>query len=537
MNIFTSLGRRSAGAARDQIRGWLRAHRVELLLAGTVFFCCAYFFQGGGWNQNAFYATTVAIVDDGTVYLDDYRKSTGDLSWAGPRTGDPSRAGPRTGDPSRAGPRTGDPSRAGPRAGRHVASAKAITTSLLAIPAYLVACLTTAAVDNPGNRIILKAYLTTTLTAGLALALFALLLFHVLGRRLVTSDAAWLTLAICLATPLFPNSTMLTSHPIAALAALGAYALLETPRLRGEAPSARTLLFAGLAAGGAVAAEYLLVVLLLPLGAYALWQCRGHWRRLGWFAGGVACVALVPVLHHSLLYGHPLHTGYASLVNSKFALRANQGFMGFVGFNLGSLFELTLGQIRGFFFLSPLLAAVVPGVIRAVREPTTRPEGLVCGSIAWGVLLLVACLVYWHSGSAVGSRYALVFIPFAAITIAGLVRDYRRWLQAGAAVGFVIMLIATSVTAIPPPPGRPPYENVITWLWERFSVGNLASWQQAIIVHRESGTGDPTLPFSFNLGQLLGLPGLWALLPWAVGFGMLIAALIYNLRRLRENHP
>lgn len=211
--------------------------------------------------------------------------------------------------------------------------------------------------------------------------------------------------------------------------------------------------------------------------------------------------------------------------------------MGFVGFNLSSLFELTLGQIRGFFFLSPFLVAVVPGVIRAVRDPTTRPEGLVCGGIAWGMLLLVSCLIYWHSGSAVGSRYALIFIPFAAVVIAGLVREYRRWLQAGAAVGFAFMLMATSVTAIPPPPGRPPYENVIYWLWERFSVGNLASWQQAIIIHRDTGTGEPTLPFSFNLGQLLGLPGLWSLLPWLAGFGILMAALIHSLRRLRESRP
>lgn len=486
-----------------QIRQWLSQRRVELQIAGIVFFSCAYFFQGGGWNQNAFFATTLAVVEHGSINLDNYRESTGDLS----------------------------------RAGEHVVSAKAIATSLAAIPGYLAASILTAPVANPGDQIILKAHITTVLTAGLALTVLALLLFAMLRRRLALADAAILTLAACLATPLFPNSTMLTSHSLACLAALAAYALLESSRLGASPPGPRVLLLAGFAAGAAAACEYMLTVLVAPLGLYALWQCRRRPVLLGWFAGGVLGVLTIPLVHHYLAYGNPFHTGYASLVNPKFAHRAALGFMGFVGFDVGSLFELTFGQIRGFFYLSPFLVAVIPGTIRMIRNPATRPEGLVCGAISWGTLLLVSCLVYWHSGSAVGSRYALVFIPFAAIMIATLFRPYRAWLTVGAGLGLCFMTIATSVTAIPPPPGRLPYENVIRWFWDRFSVGNLASWQQAIILEKDIGAGHPTLPFSYNLGQLMGLPGLWSLLPWLVVLAVLTATLASALRRQQHLCP
>ena len=114
------------------------------------------------------------------------------------------------------------------------------------------------------------------------------------------------------------------------------------------------------------------------------------------------------------------------------------------------------------------------------------------------------------------------------LPIAHVLAKHRRWIYAGQGIGFCLMLMATSVTAIPPTPGRPPFENVIGWFWQRFAAGKLASWQQPILIERGIGDGDPTLPFSFNLGQLAGLNGLWSLLPFIAGLGF--AA--WSLRRV-----
>ncbi|MEE8409698.1 MAG: hypothetical protein V3T05_08840 [Myxococcota bacterium] len=475
----------------------VRRRPYEALIVAAVGFSCAYFFQGGGWNQNAHFATTVAMVEDGTVALDRYRESTGDLS----------------------------------HAGNNIVSAKPIGTALVAVPAYVVARTVTLVVGNHGDRVILRCYLTTVMTAGGALVMIALLLFRLFSRRLAPPDAALLATAMVLATPLLPNSTMLTSHPLVALAALAAYAALAEPRADGQELGAGRMLVAGLLAGLPACFEYMAAVLLLPLGVYALWQARPRHRIL-FFSLGVGLIALVPLTHHALVYGDPLHTGYDSLVNARFAADAERGLMGFDGLSIHRLYQLTFGSFRGFFFLSPFLIAALPGAIRMVRDPATRPEGIVAGASALMILLMVASLAYWHSGSAVGSRYALLFVLFSAMPIAAILVAHRIWIAIGMGVGFCFMVLATSVTALPPPPpARGQLPNVVVWFWQRFVNGNLASWQQAIIIEDGVGAGDPTLPFAFNLGHMLGLPRLWSLLPYVVAMGGLGYAAYRLVRR------
>src|SRR5687768_14359166 len=99
-------------------------------VGAAVFLSALYFFQGGGWNQNAHFITTMALVEEGTVYVGRWRDSTGDLA----------------------------------RAERGVVSNKPIGTALVSIPAYVIARTLTLGVDNAGNRFILRAWITAVLT-------------------------------------------------------------------------------------------------------------------------------------------------------------------------------------------------------------------------------------------------------------------------------------------------------------------------------------------------------------------------------------
>ena len=123
---------------------WLRRYRVELWIGLIVWFCSAYFFAGGGGNQGAHFATSVALVRDGSVVLDRYRGTTIDLS----------------------------------RAGDHVVSAKPIMTALVGAPAFWATGPLSAGVSNPGNRWIVRAYLTSIMTAGLAFSLLAVAMYR-----------------------------------------------------------------------------------------------------------------------------------------------------------------------------------------------------------------------------------------------------------------------------------------------------------------------------------------------------------------------
>jgi len=464
---------------------WVRAYlgavavrrRVELLLFATVLVSVAYFFQGGGWNQNAHFATTVALVEQRTFYLDDYRRSSGDLA----------------------------------RAGEHVTSAKPVGTALAMVPGYLVARTVTLGIDNVGNQTVARAYLTTVLGPGVALALLAVVLFTLFRRRLSARDAMWVSLGVTLATPLFPFSTMTNSTPFVALFALLAYALLD----EGELDN-RGLVLAGLCAGLPATFEYQTAVVVLPLALFALFRLADK-KRFRWVALGIGLAACVPFVHHMVVYGNPLHVGYAAMANPGMARSAAHGWFGFDGPEFNRFYELTLGHRKGFFFASPFLLAAVPGLVRMLRDPETRSRGLTAGGAAWLMLLIVASLSYWHSGWGISSRYAVLFIVFSAIPLAAIFPAHRGWILAGMGLAMVFMLLAVSVTATPPP-GGPPHLSVYGWLRDQLLDGKIAIRNENVLMMGDSN-GDRTWRTSFNLGLLVGLPGPWSLLPYLALLG------------------
>src|SRR3954451_4724398 len=62
--------------------GPLADRRVAEWLFLLTFVTCAYFFAGGGWNQNAQFDLTRAIVERHTFAIDAYATNTGDRSFA-----------------------------------------------------------------------------------------------------------------------------------------------------------------------------------------------------------------------------------------------------------------------------------------------------------------------------------------------------------------------------------------------------------------------------------------------------------------------
>jgi hypothetical protein len=466
---------------RSSQPSWFYRRRMELLVGGIVFFSCAYFFQGGGWNQNAHFATVVSLVENGSVAIGEpNRSSTGDVAQVG---------------------------------GRYISN-KPIGTPLFAIPGYVIARTLTLGIDTHRTQVILRAYLTTLFTMGIALAIGAILLYRLGLRRLSERDAALLAFGIALATPLFPNSIMLTAHPLAAIAALAAFVVLERPRWEGTRPSARRLFVGGMLSALPLCFDYVATLLLLPLGFYALWQARPFWRVL-WFGAGALVVTAIPLTYHAWVFGHPFHTAHWHLAHAGFAAYMKEGFFGFQSFSFGRLFELTFGQSRGIFFLSPFLIAVVPGWVRLIRERSRRLEGLVTAATAWMIVLLLAFLVYWHAGSSMGCRYALTFFVFSALPLAAILPTHRRWILAGMFAGFAIMLLSVSVTACPPEPGGDG-GNVVRWLWDRFSSGKLSVSNEMML---GVAANAPGIPFSFNLGSLAGIPGMWSVVPYLILMG------------------
>src|SRR5216117_1030718 len=59
------------------------SRRRAIILALTIFVSFAYFYEGGGWNQNTRFDLVRAIVENGTVRIDLYHENTGDKAHVG----------------------------------------------------------------------------------------------------------------------------------------------------------------------------------------------------------------------------------------------------------------------------------------------------------------------------------------------------------------------------------------------------------------------------------------------------------------------
>src|SRR5262245_10035239 len=180
-----------------------------LLISAVVFISCAYFYEGGGWNQNTRFDLVRAIVERHTVRIDAYHENTGDKA----------------------------------RVGTHYYSDKAPGASLTAVP---FAALTYYAMrafgvnmDSP-KAITALSYAATLGGAALPAALAALGVF-LIARRLGADDgSAGFAAIVCgLATPFWPYATILYGHTLAGaclvLSFLGALGFSSAER---PAPSA-----------------------------------------------------------------------------------------------------------------------------------------------------------------------------------------------------------------------------------------------------------------------------------------------------------
>ena len=480
-----------------KLRHFLGQNRGYLIVGFLVFWSCAYFFQGGGWNQNAHLATVTALWEDGSLQIDKYGKSTGDVA----------------------------------RNEYGLVSVKPIGTALLASPGFAVASLLTMGISNKGNRVILRSYFTTLFSAGVALTAAALLLFGWFRKRLSESEAVLLAVAICLATPLWPNSTMLTPTAFVTLAVVAGLRMLDS--LNDSSVSVVFCWAIGLVVSIPAALEHTDTLILFPIGIYLAYKTQSVVKSFA-FALGVACIATVPLIHHTVAYGHPLSFSYHHVVVDDFVKNHSTGFMGYGMPNLGTLYKLTFGQARGYFFLSPFLIGMVPGFLRLIREENARRAfGISVFSAAWLLLLAISSLAFWDSGSATGSRFGYLFIVLSSAFVVVIYPYHKLWMNVGMITGYAIAIIANSTTALPPSTKGGSY-NVVEFWWQRFSVGTIPSWSQEILIHSEWGTGNPTISFAFNLGRLAGIRGVASVVPYIIVMSLAVGLYIWSVRKAND---
>ncbi|NJN95485.1 MAG: hypothetical protein HC875_15930 [Anaerolineales bacterium] len=316
--------------------------RIAILIFLTLLFCYGYFFpRWAEWNQNSRMDLTLALVEQGTIRIDDYYENTGDYAvYDG-----------------------------------HIYTDKAPGTSLLGTPTYFVFRLLS---DTPPVRAILQRmsssqalsntfneegtglleqkvyfaaalYATTFVTIALPSALLGVLLFGFLGRLIQpVAPRVMLVLAYGLATVVFPYSTVFYGHQPAAVMLFGAFYLLYRIRLREM--SQEWLWAVGGLLGLAVLTEFPALFPLILLSLYAFWLLDKKWQIIKIGLGGLP-FALILGWYNFSAFGSPFASSYKYL--GRFPEISNTGFLGFSQPSWDAVWGVTFSPYRGLFFCRP----------------------------------------------------------------------------------------------------------------------------------------------------------------------------------------
>ena len=450
--------------------------RRALLVFLALFLCYGYFYyRGGNWNVESRNAQIVALAEDHTLVIDPYHHWTGDKAhYLG-----------------------------------HYYSDKLIGPSLVAVPVYWLSIrLLPSREANPLLPVMLSLRIANLLTNALPSALLGALLYVFLAQLGLSAGLrTWVVLAYGLGTLALPYSTALFGHQFGAFCCFCAFALLWRQR---EQWSTKRAVGAGALAGLGAISDFTTLLLALFLGLYAVWVSAPHQgRRLA----GTA-VRLPPFAFASLLavspqlianwscFGSPFTFPHIYHVQPSFQARHTAGLLGVHFPQLFPLYQLTFGSWRGLFHGSPVLLLALPGLFLLGRR--WRAEAILIGAAWVGVLLMSAGYENWTAGSAYGPRYQIAAIPLLMVAAAATGERLPLLFKALAGLSMALMFAVTAQSPFVDEGLRTPLASALP----RFVQGEL--------LHG-------------NLGKLMGLPGLWSLLPLV----LVVTALLYLLWRQR----
>jgi hypothetical protein len=446
--------------------------RIAEWLAILTFAAYSYFFAGGGWNQNATFDLTRAIVERHVFAIDSYAANSGDVSFAG----------------------------------GHVYANKAPAMAWLAAipyaPLYAFEHSRDADVGN-AQLLTINVYLCSLFCVALPGALIPSMLF-LYGRRR-GFDARWsalVALSIAVGTQLLPYATIFMVHvPSAALILFA----LTSPR--------RAL--AGFAAALAVAMNYLCAPALL---VFAFAGPRKRWLR---YAAGALMPIAALLAYQRACFGSFFTTSVA-VTDPRFITHgAPLGILQWP--SLSVLYAISFSPYRGLFFFGPLLIVAIFGFASWWRR-----ERVLC------LLSLIVVAVFiafnasfngWEGGFGIGGRYLVPLIPLMGIALLHI-----RWRTLGcvaAAISFAINFAAAAVDPQPsatiPRPltlyivplllhGRFAQTVPITPPWSAATFTghtsvNRMTIDEAVVFARHAPGSDFSEWASFNLGELATAPG------------------------------
>jgi len=369
-----------------------------------AFVSYAYFFNGGGWNQNAHFDLTRATVEHRSIRIDDYKGNTGDTSRG--RDG-------------------------------HIFANKPPGASFLGtIPYALIYAVERAADADVSSWLMttVNLYLLTVVVCGVSGALIAAVLYSYLRRRAGATRRAALeiTLIIAFGALVFPYATVYFAQVPAALFLLLAFIWLDDHPWR-----------AGAAAGMAGICFYVCIPAAVAMAVFSFVRNRANGLRF--VAAGLPFGAVLAI-YHNAAFGSPWRM---SLEGSELFVQKDALLGILLRPNMQALWGITFSNFRGLFNVSPVLLFAFVGAVIMLRRRTMRRELSIVAVVF--LLFVVANISFngWHGGWSFGARYLLPVVPLLAVPMAFAISVWRPVWILLAAISIATNFMAAAVDPMP----------------------------------------------------------------------------------------
>ncbi|MCX5660568.1 MAG: hypothetical protein NTW19_12715 [Planctomycetota bacterium] len=500
-------------------------HRAEVAstwcLVVLFFVAYIYFFQGGGWNPNARFDTTRALVERQTFVINHYAANTGDVATIDGR----------------------------------IYANKPPGLSVLSAPIYFVLyrCERQLRIDVDDWRVLsFNSHVLSFWTAGLPALLLVLSMRRFAREEGASVGSSWiLAAAFGAGTLLWPYAGMIMSHSIVAYLLFEAWMLVRRrvgPAGEVRPPTARGHLLAGILLGLALTIEYLVAPTILLFFIAAAWGMRTdrQWRPYAWIVVGPVAGGLMLMLFQRLEFGHWFGISY----DYESPLFRHKGLlMGVLDWpKLERLYWLSFHPFRGLAYCCPVLALAPLGLIPGATRTARLRLYLLPLAIASTFVLFNLSFNGWTGGCVVGPRYLLPAVPFIYVMVVHAY-DACRWICWPVMIASVVIMLAVTAVAAqmpgpnfgPPPSPDLPYANPVVQALQRLWEGRLSVYPFHIITpaepeafRRYDRSSPPAQWASYNLGHLLGMPRLWSLLPLSVVAALATAAACAIIRKSRR---
>jgi hypothetical protein len=329
-------------------------------------------------------------------------------------------------------------------------------------------------------------------------------------------------IAYGLGTIVFPFSTVLFAHQIAALLVLVCFVLARGGPFWGELSLRRRAAAFGAVGALSIVTEYPTAILVGVLAIALVVTHRSKWVEIA--AWGSLAAAPILVVHSAYLYaafGSPFSLPYGHVFEPFFRVHHDEGLLGINPPTLAGLYGVSVSTYRGLFFFCPHLVLCFFGFAYWARDEVHRADLRVVVAVVLGYFCFNASYYAWDGGGSTGPRHFIPAIAFLSLSFFFFIRRSSRHFALGAALTAlsVFFMFASTSVLVHQPEGEvvrssPLYDIVLT----NFFRGDLAQNTQDI------RTVGPRFDAAYNLGMFAGLRGLWSLVPlvaaWMVAYAV-----------------